>query len=441
MTIITRIAPSPTGYLHVGNVRTALVNWLFAKKNNGKFLLRIDDTDLGRSKKEYEDAIKQDLKWLGLDWDDNFNQKDRLDRYEQIKNSLIASGRLYPCYETQEELLIKRKIMLTQGKPPVYDRASLNLSQEKLRSFEAQGRKPHFRFKLEPRKVTWDDMIRGIVEIDPTTMSDPIFIREDGTWTYMLCSVVDDIDYKISHIIRGDDHVANTAVQIQLFEALSAQMPIFGHLPRITTKNAEISKRTGGFDIATLRDQKEIEAMTINNFLGTIGTSTPFTHFTNLNDLIKIFDITSYHKSPTTYEEQDLLRLNAKILEQYSYLEACPDRQVPESFWEVVKHNVQTRSEVTKWWDICTKDVSAQIFDPDNMLDLAAELLPPNIDENTWPAWISEIKQRTGKFGKDLFMPIRCALTGLDDGPELKRLLPFIGYEAILKRLKNVVKI
>lgn len=443
--IRTRFAPSPTGFLHVGNVRTAMANWLYAKKHNGEFMLRIDDTDLTRSKDEYTTAIKKDMEWLGLKWDLTAHQRDREARYEEVKQSFIKKGLLYPCYETPDELELKRKIQLGQGKPPIYDRVALKLSQEKIDRYIQEGRKPHYRFKLAEKAIEWNDMVRGKVRYESMSMSDPILIREDGSWTYMLCSVIDDVDFKISHIIRGDDHVNNTAIHIQIFEALDAIPPLFAHLPRITTKTAEISKRTGGFDIKSLREEKELEAMTVNNFLAKIGTSEPATAYTKLEPLINEFDITKYHKSPTNYDEEELIKLNHKILAELNF-DLIKDRAakigimgIDQEFWNSVRHNISKFSEVKLWYNICKEVLAPQINQNDKQYLLQAIQLLPNDqwNEQTWSKWTNEIKKDTGRNGKELFMPIRLALTAMEHGPELKFLLPLIGKEKVVKRLNG----
>ncbi len=442
----TRFAPSPTGLLHVGNVRTALINWLFSKSQNGEFFLRIDDTDPERSKEEYTDQLKKDLAWLGINWDLYAHQKDRSNRYEEIRQDLIARGLLYPCYETKEELDIKRKIQLGQGKPPIYDRASLKLSADKLKQYELEGRKPHYRFKLEERAVEWEDMVRGHVKYESMSMSDPILIRGDGSWTYMLCSVIDDIDFKISHIIRGDDHVNNTAIHIQIFDALGAKPPIFAHLPRITTKDAEISKRTGGFDIKTLKEEKELEAMTIVNFLAKIGTSEAATSYLSNLDLVKEFDINKFHKSPTNYDEGDLIRINHRIIAEYSFadvqnrLKEIGAPQIDENFWNSIKHNLEILSDIKIWHQICCQGIEPSInIEDQDFLKEASEHLPEGEWNNeTWNEWVDILKEKTGRKGKNLFMPIRKALTALEFGPELKFLLPLIGKEKVKSRLNGI---
>lgn len=440
--IRTRFAPSPTGFLHVGNIRTALINWLFARKNNGEFMLRIDDTDPTRSEERFTKEIKNDLAWLGVNWDLYQHQKDRLDRYEAVKADLIARRLLYPCYETPEELEIKRKIQLGQGKPPIYDRASLKLTAEKLNQYKQQGRVPHYRFKLADKSVEWSDLVRGNVKYESMSMSDPILIRGDGSWTYMLCSVVDDIDFDISHVIRGEDHVNNTAIHIQLFEALGAKPPTFAHLPRVTTKTSELSKRTGGFTIKSLREDKEIEPMTIINFLAKIGTSDPSSSYANLEPIIQEFDIHKFHKSPTTYDEHDLIKLNHRIIAEYSF-EQVKDRlgdlDIDAEFWDATKHNLEKLSDIKLWQQICKKTIKPQItLEDSEFLKSAAEILPEeDWDKQTWHKWIEAVKKQTGRKGKNLFMPIRKALTAIDYGPELESLLPLIGRERAIKRLNG----
>ncbi len=443
MSIVTRFAPSPTGLLHVGNIRTALINWLFTRHNQGKFILRIDDTDVERSKSEFEEAIKQDLLWLGMNWDILVHQSHRLDVYQERKRQLLAAGRLYPCYETKEDLGIKRKIQLSRGQPPIYDRAALRLTEEEKKAYDAAGRKPHYRFKLNHSRVDWDDMIHGRIEIDAGSMSDPIIIREDGSWTYMLCSVVDDIDCNISHVIRGDDHISNTAIHIQMFEAFAAKIPTFGHLSRITTKDAEISKRTGGFDIQDLRENKNIEAMTINNFLASSGTTTgTMSEFVDIKDVVSSFNIKHFNTSPTHYDEDDVVRLNHRILSHYSF-EMVKNRlqnmgldKVTEEFWQMVRGNLNILPDIKYWYDVCFSDIKTVVAVEDrNFLKEAAGCLPTDLSVDSWSDWVNKIKEKTGRQGKQVFLPLRLALTGVDKGPEVKFLLEFIGRDKIINRL------
>ncbi|MGC0371464.1 MAG: hypothetical protein DGJ47_000153 [Rickettsiaceae bacterium] len=439
--IITRFAPSPTGMLHIGNVRTALINYLYTKKHNGEFILRMDDTDLVRSKEEYKKAIIKDLAWLGISWDKSFKQSDRLSRYEEVKQSLIKQGRLYPCYETPEELEIKRKFQLANGKPPIYDRSALKLTEEQQKSYENSGRKPHYRFFIEDSDIIWEDEIKGTVKYKGQHLSDPVIIRADGSMTYMLCSTVDDADYGITNVIRGEDHVSNTAIQIQMFDAIGHPAPNFAHLSLVKTKDDKISKREGGFDIASMRDENNIEAMTINSFLALIGTSNYVHPHKTIDELVSKFDITTYSKSPTTYMPDELEQLNQKLITTLEYSEVKDElgnlglTQVTKDFWEAVRPNLKKIIETKDWWEICYNPQKADNNLDQEVLDCASKNLPENINENTWKEWTKVISKETGKKGKALFMPLRLAITGVNNGPELKNLLPLLNREEILKRL------
>ena len=447
MTVITRFAPSPTGMLHIGNVRTALINWLYAKKHGGKFILRIDDTDTERNKKEYEEAIIRNMKWLGLHWDLTFSQSTRIEKYNAIKQQLITSGRLYECYETQDELEVKRKLQLAANKPPLYDRASLKLTEAQKEAYKAQGRRPHYRFLLDRTPIVWNDMVKGRVQYDAVHISDPVLVRENGTMTYMICSTVDDIEYKISHIIRGEDHVTNTAIQIQMFEALGATPPSFGHLSLVTTKDEKMSKRKGGFEIEALQHEDGLEPMAINSFLATIGTSGPVAAMRTLAELVTAFDISAFSKSPTTYLPEELERLNHKILISLEYsdiknrLMEIGAEYIDEAFWLAVRPNLKKLSEVKHWWNICKYNPNVSGLDTE-YLAISAKLLPEGVlGENSWHEWTKSIATNTGKSGKDLFMPLRLALTGAESGPELKYILPLIGREEVLRRLDHLPKL
>jgi len=440
--IKTRFAPSPTGFLHIGNARTALICYLYAKKHGGEFLLRIDDTDIARSKQEYTDAIKEDLVWLGLKWDESFRQSERLSRYDEVKKQLLEMGRLYPCYETAVELEVKRKMQMKLGRPPIYDRASLNLSAEKKAEYEAGGRKPHYRFLMQDGKIEWDDLVRGKVSFEAKNLGDPILLREDGSPTYLLPSAIDDVDSGITHIVRGEDHVTNTAVQIQIFAALGANIPVFAHLALLKAKDAKISKREGGFEIKHLRESG-IEAMAINSFLARMGTSEMVEARTNLEDIIKGFDISKFGRAPTTYDEADLSRLNIKLVQAYSFAEIKLHlaemglSEIDENFWKSVQPNLKTLAEIKDWWKICNEKLAPVIEDAE-FLAQAGNFLPDGQwDETTWNAWMDKLKAATGRQGKNLFMPIRKAITGMEHGPELKNLLPLIGREKVLARLNG----
>jgi glutamyl-tRNA synthetase len=405
----------------------------------------MDDTDYDRSEEKFEKEIIKDLNWLGLSWDDIFHQKDRIARYDEIKKFLLEEGRLYPCYETPEELEIKRKILLSQGLPPVYDRAALELTSKEILEYEREGKRPHFRFKLDYKDIIWQDLVQGEVKMNAKSFSDPIVIRANGTWTYLLCSVVDDIDFGITHIIRGEDHISNSMAQTQFFESLKASIPTFAHLARISSKTEKISKRIGGFDIKTLREEKEIEAMTINSFLGLIGTSKDVEAFKNLEALISNFNIDDFNKSPVNYDEEDLVRLNHKIISGYSFSEV-KDRliqmnmtKMTEEIWGIIRGNISKISEAKYWYDVCCGDIDLPEFSSQDreFLTAAYKLLPKddNWNEATWGEWTKDIKSETGRAGKELFIPLRLALTGVESGPELKIILPIIGKEKTKKRL------
>ncbi|WP_341754319.1 glutamate--tRNA ligase [Candidatus Tisiphia endosymbiont of Dioctria rufipes] len=446
--VITRFAPSPTGMLHIGNSRTALINWLYTRKHNGIFILRFDDTDFERSKQQYKNAIEQDLKFLGLNWDQTFCQSNRLAKYEAVKTLLLQKNRLYPCFETQEELELKRKLQLSRGLPPIYDRAALNLTQQQINDYISQGRKPHYRFLVSHTPIMWQDMIKGEVKYDGKNLGDPIVIREDNSMTYMLCSVIDDIDYSITHIIRGEDHVTNTAIQLQMFEALQEELysnqksiPNFAHLGLVISRDEKISKRIGGFEIAALRDEIGLEPMAINSFFSLIGSSSSIVSFKNLDQLIKEFDINNFSKSPTTYLPEELERLNHKLLISLSFdevkdrLREIKAEQVTEQFWLAVRANLQKLYEIKDWWNICYSPSKIEDLDKD-FLQQAAILLPNEpITLDSWSIWTKKIMVVTGKKGKDVFLPLRLSITGIASGPEMSVILPLLRREEIIKRL------
>lgn len=439
-TVKVRFAPSPTGLLHVGNVRTALVNWLFCRKNGGTFLLRLDDTDQARSTAEFAEAIERDLTWLGLGWDEKARQSDRFDRYNDAVVKLKAEGRLYPCYETGRELELKRKIQLGQGKPPVYDREGLNLSDDQIADYEAQGRKPHWRFKLDlPARVTWDDLVKGKQSFDLAALSDPILIRGDGSFLYTLPSVVDDIDFAITHIMRGEDHAANSAVQTQLFEALGGTVPEYAHFSLLTGAGGEgLSKRLGTASIQSYREDDGLEAMSVNSLLARLGSSEPIEPMTSLDPLVAGFDFAKYSRSTAKFDPKDLNILNAKILHQSDF-GAVSDRLdgVDEAFWNVCRVNISKLDDIHDLHKIVKGPLEPVIEDP-NFAARAAELLPAAPwDETTWKSWTTAIKETTGAKGRALFMPLRQAITGMDHGPEMGSLLPLINPDIVKARLQG----
>lgn len=439
-----RFAPSPTGYLHIGNIRTALVNWLYARQMGGQFLLRMDDTDDERSEEKYVDAIKEDMRWLGLIWDSFSRQSDRLGAYEEARQKLIKMGRLYPCYESVEELDIKRKMQLSRGLPPIYDRAALALSDAEKKKCEAEGRQAHWRYLLQDRIVSWDDEIRGKVTFTGNSMSDPVLFRSDLRPTYILASVVDDAELNITHVVRGEDHVSNTAIQIQMLEDLYGEksIPTFAHLALLKTKDGEISKRLGGHDVQAMRADG-IEPMALCSMLSKIGTSDSIEAWTDMNELVQSFDIKKFGRAPAHYDAQELAALNHKVLSQLPFeqararLEALGLTGVDAPFWWSVRSNITRLSEAAEWWEICKRPLSPVITDATFAAEAASLLPSGEWNEQTWDAWIDALKQKTGKKGKDLFMPIRRALTARDSGPELKMMLPLIGREKAEKRLRG----
>ncbi len=440
MTVKVRFAPSPTGKLHVGNIRAALVNWLFARQQNGKFILRIDDTDLERSTKENEAAIKADLEWLGLKWDETFRQSERFERYNEVVDALKKSGRLYSCYETAEELDMKRKIQMGRGMPPVYDRSALDLTDEQRAAYEAEGRQPHWRFKLNtPARVEWTDLIRGDVSIDLEALSDPILIREDGSFLYTLPSVVDDVDFGITHIVRGEDHVTNSAVQVQIFEAVGGSAPQMAHFALMTGKSGEgLSKRHGAMSIEEYREQAGLEPMSVVSLLARVGTSEPVEAFVNSSELIDGFDFSKFSRSTAKLDPADLDTLNAKILHMTPY-DAVASRLsgVNEAFWLAIRPNLNKLSDVAVWQAIVEGPVTPVIEDPDHIGKVRALLPDGEITPGTWGIWTNRIKEELGVKGRALFMPLRQAITGQDHGPDMGVLLPLIGRERVLDRLNG----
>jgi glutamyl-tRNA synthetase len=436
-----RFAPSPTGRIHIGNSRTAILNWLFARKSAGQFVLRYDDTDLGRSRQEFAEGIAQDLDWLGIKPGRVEYQSKRFDDYRAAAERLKAAGRLYPCYETADELERRRKRQLARHQPPVYDRAALGLGDQDRRVLEAEGRKPHWRFKLEHRIVEWTDLIRGPQHINTTNLSDPVLVREDGTYLYTLPSVVDDIDFGITHVIRGEDHVVNTAVQIELFEALDGKVPDFAHHSLLTGAAGQgLSKRLGSLAIASLREQG-LEAMAVVSHAALLGTSDSIHPCADYRELIEGFDLHKLSRAPARFDENELRGLNARLLHMLPY-QAVKGRLAlgDEAFWLAVRGNLSTLADARYWHDIVSGTVRPIIAPEDReLIGAAARLLPPAPwTDETWKSWTEAVKAKTGRKGKALFMPLRLALTGLDHGPELASLLPLIGRERAVSRLNAV---
>lgn len=437
----TRFAPSPTGLIHLGNARTAVMNWLFALQNGGTFLLRFDDTDVERSKLEYAEAISEDLNWLGIMPHETVKQSERFALYDKARDALVAAGRLYPCYETPDELDRRRVRARAMGKPPIYDRAALALTEDDIAKLEAEGRKPHWRFKLTGDPVSFTDVIRGPQTVNTSSMSDPVLIRADGSYLYTLPSVVDDIDLGITHVIRGEDHVSNTGVQIDLFQALGGTPPSFAHHNLLTDEKGQgLSKRLGSLALSELHAEG-YEPLAVAIMASLTGTSASIEPLKTLNDLAEKLDFSAISHGPARYDPAELTSLNAKMLHAMSFEEVA-DRLKPlgiesEAVWMVLRENLVLFKDIAEWYKLVTGPVVPAADSAEAaFVQQAAELLPQEPwDETTWSAWTSALKQATDRKGKTLFLPLRLALTGRHDGPELKNLLPLIGRKSCLDRL------
>jgi glutamyl-tRNA synthetase len=439
---IVRFAPSPTGRIHIGNARTALLNWLHARRNGGRFILRFDDTDLERSKAEYAEAIERDLAWLGIAPNLVRRQSERMAAYDAAAETLKGQGRLYPAYETAEELDRRRRRQQALGRPPIYDRAALKLSDAERGALEASGRKPHWRFRLEPTIVRWDDMVRGESHVDSASLSDPVLRREDGSYLYTLPSVVDDIEFGVTNVIRGEDHVTNTGVQIQIFEALAGTAPRFGHHNLLTDAGGEgLSKRSGALSIASLRE-KGVEALAVAALAVLVGSAEAVRPVASLDELAELVDLAHLSHGSARFDEAELNALSARTLHQAPY-EAVAERLAAlgisgpdiREFWLAVRGNLARLDEALVWRQVTEGDI-APIVEDREFLQLAASSLPAgHWDQSTWGAWTTELKARTGRKGRALFHPLRLALTGRESGPELAALLPLIGRVKALARL------
>ena len=440
---ITRFAPSPSGLLHVGNVRTALLNYLVSKKDNGHFILRIDDTDTERSKDKFINNIKQDLNWLGLNYDEYYQQSERIKLYDEAFELLKNKELVYPCFETPDELDKKRKRLIARRMPPVYDRAALKHTKDEIDSFLESGKKPHWRFKLSNKKITFDDLIRGEVNVDLAAQSDPVLKREDGDYLYNLPSVVDDIGMNITHIIRGEDHITNSGIQIEIFNALDSSIPIFGHNSLLVSESGEpFSKRNSAASINQLREDG-IDPNAINSLNASIGSSVDIEAYNSLNLLAQQFEITSLGRAPARYSNDQLYKLNSELLSNYDFekiISLLGDNKgsFNREFWDCIKHNISNISEVFEWIRVIDEPINIDIDIEYEYLNVAQDLLPNepwNIE--TWDQWILKIKEKTERKGKDLFMPIRLALTGKTKGPELNKLILLMGYNKVIERLKR----
>ncbi|MCE8532940.1 glutamate--tRNA ligase [Ruegeria pomeroyi] len=431
----TRFAPSPTGYIHVGNLRTALMNYLIARKAGGTFILRIDDTDPERSKEEYVDAIKQDLDWLGLHWDRVERQSERLDRYAEAADKLRNMGRFYEAFETPTELDLKRKKQLNMGKPPVYDRAALSLSEGEKDALRAERGNGVWRFKLDQERIEWTDGILGDISIDAASVSDPVLIRGDGQVLYTLASVVDDTDMGVTDVVRGSDHVTNTATQIQIMAALGFEHPRFAHHSLLTGPQGEaLSKRLGTLALRDLREQG-VQPMALLSLMARLGSSDPVELRSDMAELIEGFDVTRFGAAPTKFDVQDLFPLTGRYLQALPLEAVAADvaaAGVPEDmaapFWLMARENITTLNDLAGWWALCRDGAEPLIADEDRAFVAEAMALLPEgpLDGDSWGAWTQTVKEATGRKGKGLFMPLRKAVTGMERGPEMATLLPLM---------------
>ncbi|MFC3172862.1 glutamate--tRNA ligase [Novosphingobium bradum] len=445
MATVTRFAPSPTGTLHVGNIRTALHNWLLARKGGGRFLLRIDDTDAARSREDYVEAIRADLAWLGLAPDGEERQSARTALYEREFARLVAAGRVYRCYETAQELELKRKIQLGRGLPPIYDRAALALGEADHEARAAAGEQPHWRFLLDrATPIEWDDGIRGPQHFDPGAMSDPVVRRADGSWLYMLPSVIDDVAMGVTQVLRGEDHVSNTAAQVQMFTALGAEPPAFAHEALLVGSEGKLSKRLGSLGVSAFREQG-IEPEALVALLARLGTSQAVEAIADRGELVASFDLAAFGRAPARFDEAELHRLNAQIIHKLPFDRVAHllPAGMDTAAWEAIRPNLAQIGEAADWWRVVTGPVAAPEFDEDTKeylkkARMAAERLywhDPDLQSGLWSMLTSILKTETGRKGKELFLPLRLALTGREHGPDMGALMPLIGREEVLARL------
>jgi glutamyl-tRNA synthetase len=438
MSTIVRFAPSPTGRIHIGNARTAILNWLMSRKENGQFILRYDDTDVARSTQEYADGIAADIAWLGIVPDRVEWQSKRFARYDDVVAKLKAGGKLYPCYETADELERRRKRQEARGGLRTYDRAALKLTAEERAALEAAGRKPHWRFKLDHRVIEWNDLIRGPQHTDLASQSDPVLVREDGSYLYTLPSVIDDIDFGITHVIRGEDHVTNAGVQVAITESLGGKPPIYAHHSLLVGADGKgLSKRIGSLSIASMREQG-LEPMAVVSHAALLGTSDNIHPCADIQELVDGFDLTKISRAPGRFDEKDLNQLNAKLLHVLPWdavKHRLPDQT--EAFWLAIRGNIEKFSETEFWDEVIQQDLKIEPAAEDvEFIATARAALPPEPwDGTTWKTWTDVLKASTDRKGKSLFMPLRMVLTGMDHGPELAALLPLMGRQKVLDRM------
>ena len=438
MTVVTRFAPSPTGRLHVGNIRAALHNWLFARSKGGRFVLRIDDTDRERSEERFVEAIRADLAWLGLEPDAVVRQSERFAVYEARFVELVTAGRVYPAYETPQELDLNRKVQLGRGLPPVYDRAALALGPADRARLEADGVRPHWRFRLDHQPIEWDDLVRGPQRFDAATMSDPVVRRADGSWLYLLPSAIDDIDLGISHVVRGEDHVSNTALQLQMFAAMGAAPPAFAHTALLTGTEGKLAKRLGSLGVEHFREAG-IEPEAVRALLARLGTSDPVEPLVDQAVLIAGFDFARFGRAPARFDEAELAQVNARIVHQLPFVRVRDALPVgmDEAGWLAVRPNLSTVREAADWWRVIEGPIAAEIAEEDRAYLAQAASVAGSIEwtGDPWHVLTQALKETSGRKGKALFLPLRRALTGREQGPDMAALLPLIGRARAVARL------
>ena len=438
MSVVTRFAPSPTGRLHVGNIRTALHNYLFALKQGGRFLLRVDDTDRERSTADFDQAIRDDLDWLGLVPATVVRQSERFDLYEREFERLKSAGRVYACYETPEELELRRKVLLGRGLPPVYERKPAD-------SPVPEGRAPHWRFRLDhDEPIEWTDLIRGPQKFDPRLLSDPVVRREDRSWLYLLPSVIDDIDLGITYVVRGEDHVSNSAVQIQMFTALGSEPPAFAHEALLVAAEGKLSKRLGSYGAQHLREEG-VEPMAMLDVLARIGTSQPVEPIATLEELARDFDFAHFGRAPAHFDPHDVELVNARLLHSLDF-EAVRGR-LPQSAtredWELLRPNLTRVSDFAGWLAVLDGDVDTPELGHDEravVREAAAIAAPLDWSAEPWKQLTDGVKAATGAKGRALFHPLRLAITGRDSGPEMAGLVRRIGKDTTVRRLEAAAK-
>jgi glutamyl-tRNA synthetase len=447
MPIKVRFAPSPTGFLHIGNVRVAIINYLFAQKNSGSFLLRIDDTDLERSTKESEDLILEDLRWLGIQWDEFVRQSNNFKTYDEGVEYLKSIGRLYACYETKEELQLKRKASALRGETPIYDRSAIALTPDDHQRLIDGGAQPYWRFKLSDSDyIEWDDMIHGRISIQLNSISDPILLKPDGSYVYTLASVVDDINYDVTHIVRGDDHITNTAVQVDLFRAFGKKAPLFAHIPLLfSIDKQDISKRTeSSLSIVNMREEGILPSV-IFNMMATIGTSGNVTYNTSIEALVKRFSFDKMSLSSPKFDLDNLRFLNRKAIAEKSFDDVRDELvklqigDASAAFWDVIKGNINYIRDAVTWYHAIYRDIAVVEEDEQFLQQMLITLKPENSDEVNFDQWIYDLKQESGRKGRGLLHPIRMILTGIEKGPELKSIVHLMGYERIKSRIENSI--